>query len=107
MSVLQQLMQIGKMDGVDQYVIITEQGQPAAVKIRDISDPEKMLASCCNAFFEIGKTRFNSCIVRRTSQQDFFIFPAGKYFIGVIKHKDFDSNNLTQKISSFLAEFNE
>ncbi|SDT95513.1 hypothetical protein [Desulfobacula phenolica] len=107
MPPLKELIQITNVAGVDQYIFVDQKGNIAA---HDIQDPEKtadIVFFCGKNSYAIGKTRLNHVMFSRKNQKNFFIFPVGDYYLGVIKKKSIDNFVLTENIIKFTKDLLE
>ncbi|WP_300463897.1 roadblock/LC7 domain-containing protein [Desulfobacula sp.] len=96
-------MQIATVTGVDQYIVVDHMGQIIA---HDIKDPERsagMVFACGRNAYAIGKTRLKYVLFPRENQKNFFIFPVGNYYLGVVKEHSIDNSVLTDNIMTFLT----
>lgn len=102
MATLKEFLRISKLTGVDQYLIVDH---TAKVVAHDIKDPQKLakiIFSCGQNCFAIGKTQFKYLIFSRKNQKNIFIFPVGNYYLGVVKSKTVDNFILADNIINFL-----
>ena len=102
MATIEDFMQISKVIGVDQYIFIDHKGNIIA---HDIKHPERaaiMVFSCGQNSYGIGKTRLNYVLFPRENKKNFFIFPIGKYYLGVVKEQSINNLDLTTNIANFL-----
>lgn len=107
MPPLKEFRQIAEVTGVDQYIFVDQKGNIAA---HDIQNPEQtaaMVFFCGKNSYAIGKTRLNHVIFSRRNHKDFFIFPVGNYYLGVIKEKTINNFVLTENIIKFLKDLLE
>jgi len=102
MTILKEFIKISQIAGVDQYILVDQKGNIAA---HDIKYPEKiagMILSCGQNSFAIGKTQFKYIVFSRKNQKNFFIFPVGNYYLGVVKQKSVNNFVLADNIIEFL-----
>ena len=93
-----------KVPGVDRYILVDKDGK---IFSREIPEPEKMadLVSFCGLkSHTIGKAHFRYLVFSRETRDHFFIFPVGKYYLGVIKHKDISNAVLVENILQFIKD---
>nr|NJM01272.1 roadblock/LC7 domain-containing protein [Desulfobacula sp.] len=93
-----------KVPGVDQYLLAD---RDAKILSQRIAEPEKMariVSFCGLRASAIGKTNFRYLAVSRETRDHFFIFPVGKYYLGVIKQKDISNAVLVENILQFLKD---
>ena len=94
-----------KVPGVDQYILVD---RDAKIFAQAITEPIKMaeIVSFCGLHSQaIGKTNFRYLMFSRENQDHFFIFPVGKYYLGVIKQKNISNALLAENIIQFLKDF--
>ena len=105
MTPLEKFKQISKIDGVDQYILVNPKGNIAS---HDIKNPEKaanIVLLCGQNSFAIGKAHFKYLVFSRENHKNFFIFPVGKYYLGVVKKNDVNNFILADNIMNFLKTF--
>lgn len=93
-----------KVPGVDQYILVDKD---AKIFSQAITKPMKMarIVSFCGLHSQaIGKTNFRYLVFSRETRDHFFIFPVGKYYLGVIKHKDISNAVLVENILQFIKD---
>ena len=102
MTTLKEFIQISKLTGVDQYILVDCKGKIAA---HDMKNPERvagMVFSCGRNSFAIGKALFRYVIFFRKNQKNIFIFPVGNYYLGVVKQTNVNNFVLADNIIKFL-----
>lgn len=105
MSNIERFKSILKVQGVDQYILVDKTGK---IFVHSISEPEKMaeiVSQCGLHASAIGKTDFRYLVCLRSNPNSFFIFPVGKYYLGVIKQATVSNALLTKNILRFLKDF--
>ncbi len=90
--------QIKKINGIDQYIIVRQDGNIAAHNMKKPDKTGETVFFCGCSARAIGKDQFRFLIFSRKSKKDLFIFPAGRYYLGVIKDKNTDTAGLVRKI---------
>lgn len=94
-----------KVPGVDQFILVDGN---AKIVTQAITEPRKMAAlvySCGSNSYEIGKKKFRYLVFSRENHDDFFIFPVGKYYLGVIKQHNMNNALLAENVIQFLKDF--
>ncbi|NOX33811.1 MAG: roadblock/LC7 domain-containing protein [Deltaproteobacteria bacterium] len=102
MAEIEELKQISRVKGVDQYIIVDQNGKLLA---HDIKNPQKasaMVSSCGKNSFAIGKTRLEYVVFSRENKKNIFIFPIGNYYLGVVKQKSINNIAMADNIIKFL-----
>ena len=95
-------MQITAVTGVDQYIVVDHKGQIVSHDIKDSERSAGMVFSCGRNACAIGKTRLKYVLFPRKNHKNFFIFPVGNYYLGVVKEQSIDNLVLTDNIATFL-----
>lgn len=101
----EQFSAILKIPGVDQYILVD---RDAKILSRKIAEPEKMakiVAFCGLKSSAVGKANFRYLAVSRETRDHFFIFPVGKYYLGVIKEKNTGNAFPAENIIRFIKDF--
>ncbi|MFA5902541.1 MAG: roadblock/LC7 domain-containing protein [Desulfobacula sp.] len=101
---VEQFGSILKVTGIDQYILVDK---TAKIITHNMTDPEKMaeITSVCGfKSQEIGKSNFSYIMFSRKNHNNFFIFPVGKYYLGVIKQKTVSNDLLVENILQFLKD---
>lgn len=101
---IEQFSSILKVPGVDQYILVDRDGK---IFSQAMTEPRKMaeFVSFCGLNAQaIGKTHFRYLAFSREHQGHFFIFPVGKYYLGVIKQKNINYAVLVDNILQFLKD---
>ncbi|OGR36142.1 MAG: hypothetical protein A3J80_02995 [Desulfobacula sp. RIFOXYB2_FULL_45_6] len=102
---IERFASILNVPGVDQYILVD---RTAKIFAHAITDPKKMaeIVSICGVNSHIiGKTNFRYLIISRKKHNNFFIFPVGKYHLGVIKQENIDNSLLAENVIRFLKDF--
>ena len=102
MTSLKTFKQIARLSGVDQYILVDRQGKIAAHDIKNPERAARMVLTCGQNSSIIGKTRFKQIMFSRQNQKNIFIFPVGKYYLGVVKQKQIDNITLADNVGNFL-----
>jgi hypothetical protein len=98
------LLEISKIEGVDEYIFMDNRGNIAAHDIKDSQKVSGMVFSCGQNICAIGRDKFKYAIFSRKNKQDIIIFPVGNYFLGVVKQKKTEPLVLVDIILKFLQE---
>jgi hypothetical protein len=96
------LLNLSKTVGVEQYIIVDQMENIAAHNIRDPEKIARIIISCAKNAFAIGKPNIEYVIFPGNNQRNFFIFPAGNSYLGVIKQHNISDITLTDNILNFL-----
>ena len=101
---LKKFLQISKVSGVDQFILVNQKGKITA---HDIKDPERtgdIVFSCGQKSSRIHKSNSKYSIFARKNQKNIFIFPVGNYYLGVVKLENTDDSVLADNIIKFLKD---
>ncbi len=104
MPLIKDLDKISTLKGIKQYIVTDRHGNIITQKTDTPETMARIVTLCGKNFYAIGKSNFKSSVFSRKNRQDLFIFPVGKYYLGVIKEKDNNSYALTDTIVDFLTE---
>ncbi|MBU2455710.1 MAG: hypothetical protein KJ668_20575 [Proteobacteria bacterium] len=77
-------------------------GKIAAHAIKDPKKAAQIVFTCGKNLYAIGKTRLKCVIFSRENQKNFFIFPVGNYYLGVIKSDNMNNIILADTVIKFL-----
>ena len=102
MASLEEFILISKVSGVDQYILVDNNGNIAAHDIKNSKNAAKIVLKCGQNSFAIGKTQFKYLIFSRKNEKNLFIFPVGNFYLGVVKQKNVKNLVLTDNIMDFL-----
>ena len=101
---LKKFMQISKVSGVDQYILVNQKGKIIAHDIENSEKTADMVFSFGQNSFSINKSKSKYLIFPGKNQEYIFIFPVGNYYLGVVKSKLVDNLALTDNIIKFLKD---
>jgi len=101
----EKFLNLSKTVGIEQYIIVDQKGNIAAHNIRDPEKIARIMMSCAKNAFAIGKPNMEYVIFPGNNQRNFFIFPAGNSYLGVIKQQNISDITLTKNILNFLKNF--
>ena len=104
MATIKDLIAISKVPGVDQFIFINGKGVVAAHNVKNPESAAIIVLTCGKNSSAISKTDFRYLVFSRKNKNDFFIFPVGNYYLGVIKQSRFSHNTLAENITSFLKK---
>ena len=108
MANIDPFISILKVPGVDQYILVDRDAKIFSQKITAPETTAAMVSFCGLRAHAVGKSGFRYLVVSRETRDHFFIFPVGKYYLGVIKQKDISNAVLVENILQFLKDnFNQ
>ncbi len=96
---------ISELSGVDQYVLVDSQARVIRHAMTDPEEMAEMVSTCGRCALAVGRARFRHLIFSRTRRNDFFIFPVGKYYLGVLKEKSVSPTELLERVTEFIKIF--
>ena len=105
MSNIKRFKSIINVAGVDQYILVDK---AAKIFAHNMTAPETLaeITSICGfKSHTIGKTSFSYVMFSRENNNNFFIFPVGKYYLGVIKQEGINNTLLAENVIRFLKDF--
>jgi len=97
-------LQISKIEGVDQYIFLDDQGNIAAQDIKDSQNISGMVFSCGQNICAVGRDKFKYAVFSRENKKNVLIFPVGNYLLGVVKQTDTKTLVLVNRILKFVQE---
>lgn len=90
--------------GVDQYILVDRNGKILSQAMAESQKMAELVCFCGLNAQAIGKINFRYLAFSLENQGHFFIFPVGKYYLGVIKQKDIGDAALVDTILQFLKD---
>ena len=104
MAIMDWCSDIGRIKGVDQYVLVDHRGN---VMIHDMAEAEfenvaEVVWSCGRNLSVLGRKNFKYAAFLRKNKNDFLIFPVGKYYLGVVERKGCVTAEVADAIMDFL-----
>ena len=95
---------IAQVPGVAGFVLVNEKGCIATQQIDDPKGASETVFSCGRIYSTLARSGFTYTVFQRGSGQDFFIFPVGNHYLGVIKERNHETFSLAKDILKFLAD---
>jgi hypothetical protein len=90
--------------GVDQYIFVDRDGNIFSQAMAESQKMAELVSFCGLNAQAIGKINFRYLAFSLENQGYFFIFPVGKYYLGVIKQEDISCAVLVDNILQFLKD---
>jgi hypothetical protein len=93
------------LPGIDQYILVDQTGK---IYAHNAKIPEKLAeitSTCGFKSHAVGKTKFSHIMFSRKNHDNFFIFPVGKYYLGVVKQENINNALLVENVLRFLKDF--
>lgn len=98
MAIPENLFEISKINGVDQYIILDHRGEIAGHDIEEPGNAAKMVFTCGRNIQAIGKSKFEYAIFSRNNKKNIIIIPVGNFFLGVVKKQDCSTLDLVEAL---------
>ncbi|WP_022663950.1 roadblock/LC7 domain-containing protein [Desulfospira joergensenii] len=102
MSGGQGISAVAEVRGVDQYIWVDPEGNILAQDTRNPEQFARMVVSCTRPLYEVGKTKFRQVVFLRENQENIFIFPVGNGYLGVIKQRGVEDDEMVRALAEFL-----
>jgi len=100
----EKFLNLSKAVGVEQYIIVDQKGEIAAHNIKKLGEIARIILSCAENAFAIGKPNMEYVVFHGNNQKKFFIFLAGSSYFGVIKGKDISDAAFKDNILNLLLD---
>lgn len=94
--------QVGKIEGVKEYILVDEKGKIIFENIKEPDQMAKMISECLKNALMIAKNRLKYLSFSRKTNNDIYVFPIGGFGLGVVKHQAMTEMVFVQKIIQFL-----
>ncbi|MCF6246354.1 MAG: roadblock/LC7 domain-containing protein [Desulfobacula sp.] len=101
---IKNLKKIETLEGVEQYIVTDHDGSIIAKKANTPDTMARIVCLCGKSFHAIGKSNFKHAVFSRKNKKNLFVFPVGKYYLGVIKQKEIENFIMIDAIVNFLTE---
>ncbi len=102
MVTFEDIYKIRNVEGVEQYLLVDADG---LIKHNHFDSPEKMaqvLFASMKYALSIAKNRFKYIKFARKNNDNLYIFPIGKYCLGVVKQKTINDAAFQDNMIAFL-----
>ena len=96
--------QVGKIEGIDEYIFMDPNGNIAAHDIKDSQKVSGMVFACGQDIRAIGRDKFKYAVFSRKNKRDIMIFPVGNYLLGVVKQEKTETLVLVDRVLRFFQE---
>ncbi len=100
----EKFLNLSKTVGVEQYIIVDQKGDIAAHNIKKPGEIARIILSCAENAFAIGKPNLEYVVFPGNNQKKFFIFLAGNSYLGVIKEKDISDTAFKDNVLNLLLD---
>ena len=103
----EKLSGLSRIIGVDQYILVDKNADITAHNIQNSKKAARIVLSCAKNSFAICKLDKLSkskkyVVFPRKIQKDFFIFPTGNSYLGVVKQQNISNEILIDNILNYL-----
>lgn len=96
------MLKVARLPGVKHYILADFEGEVIIHNTKSYQEIGAMISRCGTQTSSLAKNRLKFIVFNRKSKNDLFIFPIGKYYLGVVKHKSADMADLTENVLGFL-----
>lgn len=103
MITVEDISSVRDVRGVNQYVLVDKTGCIISPPSEFSGKMTKVVIACMEATFPLVKNRFKYIKFFRSNQAHFYVFPVGKYGLGVIKEKTVSDSNFQNEMIRFLS----
>lgn len=107
MATINSLKEITKVAGVRQYMLLGPTGKIIAHNMEGHILISSMIISCLTICKTIKKIQFRYLIFTQKDNRDLFLFPVGKYYLGIIKKSEYKAAQLPKNIYKFIMALNK
>ena len=103
MATVADLEKITDVEGVSQYILMTPTGQIISHNLDNPHTLSAMMISCMGVCRAIEANQFRHLVFTQADNRDLFLFPVGKYYLGVFKEAAYEAARLPDNIYSFIT----
>lgn len=107
MGFLTAMIKVARLEGVDHYILADGKGEVIIHNLKDYQKMGQMISFCGNQAVSLGRNRLQFLTFKREYDNDLFIFPIGKYYLGVVKDTQVKADELTTTLLKFLDGLRE
>lgn len=102
MATIDEFRRVAEIEGVKSFILVRDDGEIAARNMDEAESIAAMVLRCGRNPERIGTARYRYQVFGRKGGEDFFIFPVGNYYLGVIKEREIDSGLLVDGVLYFV-----
>ena len=102
MALMDWCSDIGRIKGVDQYVLVDNRGNIMIHDMTEFENVAEVVWSCGRSLSVLGKKKFKYAVFLRKNKNDFLIFPVGRYYLGVVERKGCVTAEVADAVMDFL-----
>ncbi len=107
MATIKDFTKIIKIKGVKKYILVKNNGKVAAHDIEDPKTIAMVVLRCGRNSDSFCLPRFKFLLFKRDNNENFFIFPVGNYYLGVIQENDISNLILVGRVLQFIKDLSE
>jgi len=108
MATVKEFSQLIKKYGVKQYIIVKNNGTIMAQ--HHIEEPDRVadfVLACGRNCDASGSVRFRFLLFSSSSCENFFVFPVGNYYLGMVQEQDADDRVLVKNILTSINDLSK
>ena len=106
MATAKDFSRLGDIEGVSRYILVRNDGYVVSENYEEAVALSSAIVTsgkyCDSLADDLEGRRYIYCCVERTSGDNVLVFSLGRYYLGIIKHSDTDSQQLADTIIGFL-----
>ena len=102
MATLSDFAKIAGIKGVENYMLVKNDGTIASHNTEHPESLAKMVLDCGLNCDKIEKARFTCFVFSRGTRENYFIFPVGNYYLGLQQQADIDAALIVNTIIEFI-----
>ncbi len=106
MATARDFSRLDEIEGVSQYTLVRDDGHVVSGNLQNSAELSASIVSsgkyCDTLVDDLNGKRYVYCSIERTSGNNILVFSLGRYYLGIIKHPDSDSQQLADTIIVFL-----
>ena len=99
---MKNFLNIAVVKGIDKYIFVDKKGHIEACTTENPEKEAKIILKLGQVFYSIGKNQFKHAFFSRKNGNNFFVFPVGNHYLGVIKQESIDDITLINNIRTFI-----
>ena len=102
MNFFDEFLQIAKVKGVDQYILLDNRGKIMATTMKHAEQVSHMVFNCGQNISTIGRSNFKYAVFSKKNGKDILIFPVGNYTLGMVKQKNIAAQVVVDAVFMFF-----
>lgn len=93
---------MGRIKGVDQYILVDSRGSILSHEMEEPESISPLVHSCGRRLSALGGKHFIHAVFLRKNKRNLLIFPVGIYHLGVIKQAGMDNAQVAEAVMECL-----